>query len=128
MRTAFTFGLAATLLVSAAAAQTVPVRPGQCVRSVISELSQRLQDSRTGKAIAGSGSAVTFSNRLYQVSYDQEPAIRHSRVGDPVQICLVELPHDCPPGDTRGRVYKTVNLRTKQSWTLPDAEHACGGA
>jgi hypothetical protein len=45
-----------------------------------------------------------------------------------VRICLVSLPQNCPPGDTRGRIYKTTNLRTRQSWTLPDSEHSCGGA
>jgi hypothetical protein len=25
-------------------------------------------------------------------------------------------------------VYKTTNLRTRRSWSLPDAEHMCGGA
>jgi hypothetical protein len=40
----------------------------------------------------------------------------------------VELPTDCPPGDDRGKVYKTTNKRTGESWTQADAEHMCGGA
>jgi hypothetical protein len=43
-------------------------------------------------------------------------------------MCLVQLPFACPAGDVRGRWYTTTNLRTLESWTLPDAEHGCGGA
>jgi hypothetical protein len=42
--------------------------------------------------------------------------------------CLTKLPTHCPPGDQRGKWYTTTNLRTDESWTLPDAEHMCGGA
>ena len=31
-------------------------------------------------------------------------------------------------GDARGRIYTTTNLRTLESWTMPDSEHQCGGA
>ncbi len=55
-------------------------------------------------------------------------AVDRSRPGDPVRICLVSIPKHCPPGDNRGRTYKTTNLRTHRAWTLPDSEHMCGGA
>ena len=55
-------------------------------------------------------------------------AIEQSKKGDPVRMCLVSIPHPCPKGDDRGRVYKTTNLRTHKSWSLPDSEHMCGGA
>lgn len=115
------------LIVSAEAAG-VPTRVGQCAATTISKIGQRLEDSATGKPIAGSGSAVSFANRGYQVSYDQVQEIRHSRRGDHMLMCLVKLPEDCPPGDNRGRIYTTTNLRTLESWTLPDSEHSCGGA
>jgi hypothetical protein len=75
-----------------------------------------------------SGSAVTFNNGGYNVSYDLVDAIRDSRIGDHVMICLVYAPKDCPPGDDRGKTYTVTNLRTLESWTLPDSEHMCGGA
>jgi hypothetical protein len=78
--------------------------------------------------IADSGSAVEFANGLYQVSYDQVRAVNRSRRGDPVSICLRALPENCPRGDDRGKIYRATNLRTRQSWTLPDSEHSCGGA
>jgi hypothetical protein len=56
------------------------------------------------------------------------PAIKESRQGDPVRMCLVSIPRKCPKDDNRGRVYRTTNLRTRKPWTLPDSEHMCGGA
>lgn len=105
-----------------------PIALGACALTRISEVTQRLEDGGTHRVIPDSGSAVSFANGHYQVSYDQVPAVNQSRRGDPVYICLVQLPRHCPPGDRRGRVYTTTNLRTLQSWTLPDSEHSCGGA
>jgi hypothetical protein len=134
MRPAALCALALALVLSplasggSAAAGPLPSRIGQCTRTAISRIGQRLEDGSTGRPIPGSGSAVNFANGGYQVSYDEIPQINRSRRGDPVRMCLVSLPKNCPPGDDRGRVYRTTNLRTHQSWTLPDAEHMCGGA
>ena len=132
---AFVIGLLAlALAVQAADAQRRPparppvLRVGTCVRTVIARVSQRLEDGVTHRVIPDSGSAVEFANGLYQVSYDQVPAVNRSRRGDPVFICLMSLPTHCPPGDDRGKLYTTTNLRTEDSWTLPDSEHGCGGA
>ncbi len=112
----------------AAAAGRLPTAPGTCVLTRIAAIGERLIDAKTGRPIPGSGSAVAFANKGYQVSYDEVSAILHSRAGDSVFLCLIEIPRGCPPGDNRGRVYTTTNLRTLESWTLPDAEHSCGGA
>lgn len=101
---------------------------GSCVRTTIAEVTQRLQDGATGRVIADSGSAVRFANGLYQVSYDQVAPLNQSRRGDPVFVCLIALPEHCPPGDDRGKLYTTTNLRSYESWTLPDSAHGCGGA
>jgi hypothetical protein len=74
------------------------------------------------------GIGVDLANGIYGVSYDSVRAVRRSRVGDRVRSCLVSIPRGCPPGDDRGREYRTTNLRTRQSWTLPDSQHGCGGA
>lgn len=118
------------LLASAgpAGADPLPTRIGQCSRTTIASIGTRLEDGATHRPIPGSGSAVNFANGGYQVSYDTVSAIDHSRRGDPVTMCLVSKPKDCPPGDNRGMTYKTTNLRTKGAWTLPDSEHMCGGA
>jgi len=81
-----------------------------------------------GPEVAGSGSAVSFANGGYQVSYDEVAAVNRAKKGDSVLMCLISLPEDCPPGDDRGKVYTVTDMRTVESWTLPDAEHHCGGA
>jgi len=112
----------------AAAADPLPARIGDCTQTAIAKIATRLVDGSTDRPIPGSGSAVSFANGGYQVSYDTVAAIARSRVGDPVTLCLISLPKNCPPGDRRGAVYKATNLRTRGSWTLPDSEHSCGGA
>jgi hypothetical protein len=104
------------------------MRVGTCVRTTISRVTQRLEDGQNHRVIPDSGSAVDFANGLGQVSYDQVAPLNQSRRGDPVFVCLMSLPQHCPPGDVRGKVYTTTNLRTQESWTLPDAAHGCGGA
>ena len=119
-----------SLCTTAAPAMTdsLPPRVGPCTDTTIQEVTTRLVDAATNHPILDSGSAVTFASGGYQVSYDTVAAITQSRPGDKVTMCLVKIPEHCPPGDDRGRVYKTTNLRTRQSWTLPDSEHSCGGA
>lgn len=112
----------------AARSDPPPARVGTCAATRISAVGQRLEDGATHRAMPGSGSAVEFANGLYQVSYDEVASVNESRRGDPVFICLVRLPVRCPPGDSRGRLYTTTNLRTEQSWTLADSQHGCGGA
>jgi hypothetical protein len=100
------------------------VRVGQCVNSRIVAVHARLE----GDPNFESGVGVELANGIYGVSYESVPAVRRSRVGDRVRSCLVAIPRHCPPGDDRGRMYRTTNLRTRQSWTLPDSQHSCGGA
>ena len=110
------------------AQERLPAAPGTCVLTTITSIGTRLVDGSTGRPIPGSGSAVTFANKGYQVSYGQEPAITRSQRGNRVYMCLMKVPKGCPPGDNRGRIYTTTNLRNMESWTLPDSEHSCGGA
>jgi len=129
IRTAIAFGL--TLVVAAPASARegrMPRHVGECVVTHVRAVETRLEDGVTHEALAGSGSAVRFTNGGYQVSYETVPAVEASRRGDPVRMCLTSVPQDCPPGDNRGREYRVTNLRTHGSWRLPDAEHMCGGA
>jgi hypothetical protein len=116
--------LAAVLLFAAsgaASAEPLPTRVGDCASTTIKEVGTRLD-------MPGSGSALRFENGGGQVGYDTIPAIDQSRPGDPVRVCLVSVPRNCPKGDDRGRVYRTTNLRTHQNWELADSAHMCGGA
>jgi hypothetical protein len=126
MRRWIVLGLSAAVVAASAEAAPLPKHVGQCSTTRIKDVETRLEDGNT--PILDSGSAVVFINDGYQVSYDTVSAITHSRAGDPVRMCLVTIPHPCPRGDDRGRIYKTTNLRTHRSWTLPDSEHSCGGA
>jgi hypothetical protein len=116
------------LVAATAAAGSLPTIPGTCARTVVTVVGQRLSDGPSGPPIPGSGSAVNFANGGYQVSYDEIEAVNLARANDPVVLCLVRLPSNCPPGDERGKIYATVDLRTLLFWVLPDSEHACGGA
>ena len=122
---------AALLLLGAAAARAevtpndpLPARILTCGGSVITEIGPRLE----GDTNFSSGTSVFYKNGGSQVSYDKIAAIINSRKGDHVLICLVFIPEKCPPGDNRGKIYTTTNLRTLESWTPPDSEHSCGGA
>lgn len=105
----------------------MPRRLGECARTTIRSVGTRLEE-QDGQPVPGSGSDVLLANGVYGVSYEQEPPVDRSRPGDRVLTCLVGIPRGCPPGDDRGRSYTTTNLRTGESWTLPDASHMCGGA
>jgi hypothetical protein len=105
----------------------MPRVPGTCSLTRVQRVTFRLEDG-SGHEVRNSGSAVILENGVYGVSYDPVPEVEHSRRGDRVLTCLVKLPTNCPRGDDRGKLYTTTNLRTEESWTLPDAEHRCGGA
>lgn len=109
--------------------QGLPGHVGECTITKIASISTRFGDELKFPVDEfDAGSAVTYANEGYQVSYSYIDALANSNIGDEVLVCLVSVPHDCPPGDDRGRFYSATNLRTKGSWLLPDAQHMCGGA
>lgn len=95
---------------------------GECARSSVYNTGPRLVNSPT------SGTSIEFSNGIDLVSYDIVPAAQNSKSGDPVNICLISIPKNCPPGDDRGRLYTVTNLRTNRNFTMSDSQHSCGGA
>ena len=97
---------------------------GTCYRSRITHVTSRFG----GTPSRDDGTVVLFKSGLQQVSYGIVEAVLRSRPGDSVTSCVVSLPKDCPPGDTRGIYYRTHDWRTRESWTLPDSQHECGGA
>jgi hypothetical protein len=99
-------------------------RVGQCVNSRITSIGGRLE----GDTSFESGMHFDTAAGVGGVDYEVVPALRRSRVGDPVRSCLVSIPRHCPRGDDRGRIYLTTNLRTHQSWRMSDSQHSCGGA
>ncbi len=111
--------------------QTVPEKVGQCTTTVVAAFSDRFGNPlpKTGHPDAElNGVRIYFSNGGSQVSYGRDAPIIRSKVGDKVRMCLTSIPKNCPPGDDRGRIYKSTNLRTGGSWSLTAEQHMCGGA
>lgn len=106
-------------LYASAWAKGLPSRVGECVSTRITEL-------HPDEDITGS--RVSFENGGVQESYETVQEVEDSNVGDPVRMCLISIPTDCPKGDNRGRIYRTTNLRTRQTWEMSDSKHICGGA
>ncbi|WP_375383287.1 lysozyme inhibitor LprI family protein [uncultured Sphingomonas sp.] len=100
-------------------------RVGRCETTKLDHISERLEPVEGEKP---DGMSLGYADGVRQVSYDRDPAVLRSRLGDPVRVCLASIPSHCPPNDERGRVYRIRNLRTGVTWRLPDAEHECGGA
>jgi hypothetical protein len=122
---------AVVLLLGAATAQAkvtpndpLPAHILTCGGSVITAIGGRLE----GDTDFSSGTHVDYQNGGAGVSYEKVGAVANSKIGDHVFICLVFIPRNCPAGDDRGKIYTTTNLRTLDSWTLPDSQHSCGGA
>jgi hypothetical protein len=121
--------------ISVAARQTPapsnPARVGECAERTIAVILTRLNEklpSKKPRPGDDGGSYVRYTNNDTQVSYEWNAALVHSKVGDKVRFCLISIPKDCPPGDNRGRVYETTNLRTHGVWKMQDDPHMCGGA
>ena len=113
-----------------AEAHGLPKRIGECRETRITQITTRWGDPLTYDEdyYSASGSLVRFSNGGNQVSFSKVQELIRSRVRDRVRMCLISVPEHCPPGDDRGRSYRTTNLRTGESWTLPDDTRVCGGA
>jgi len=107
---------------------SLPKKIGECSKTKVLKVGQRLKDGITGQDIANSGSEIEYANGIYQVSYDNIAGIDNSIIGDGVNLCLVSVPDNCPIGDSRGKVYEATNLRTSETWTAGDSQHGCGGA
>jgi hypothetical protein len=107
----------------------LPGKVGECADTTITSITDRYgadltpANSRKG---ADKGTIVRFSNSGVQVSLEKERAVARSQIFDKVNMCLVAIPRDCPAGDIRGRVYKTTNLRTGESWSLANDVRNCG--
>ena len=106
----------------------MPRKVGECAETTITSITDRYGEDLAPRAKKGTdpGTIVRFSNSGAQVSMRRENTIVHSQVFDKVNMCLVEVPKECP-GDLRGRIYRTTNLRTKESWSLSNDIKNCGG-
>ena len=120
----------ASLAFTEGAQAQMPRKVGACtpatIKSIGTRFSEKLVKPKSGAI--DEGTSVELSNGVYGVSYEYVEAVARSRIGDQVMTCLVSVPKGCPKGDNRGKTYTTTNLRTQDSWTMPDSQHMCGGA
>jgi len=104
----------------------VPERPGECAGTRIAEVTTRFGNP-VGYSNEDEGTAITFENGGYQVSYSRD-GLQEAKAGDRVVVCMMSVLHDCPNGDDRGNLFYTLDLETNGQWTLTDTQHMCGGA
>ena len=105
----------------------LPKKVGECFETTITSITDRYGEDLPARAKKGAdpGTIVRFSNSGVQVSLRRESSIVHSQIFDKVNMCLVEVPKECP-NDLRGRIYRTTNLRTKETWSLANDIRSCG--
>ena len=97
-------------------------RVGQCFATAVHDTGGRLEGDLT------SGTSVGFEDGHTMVDYEQHPEVQAWQPGDPVKLCVTDLPKNCPAGDHRGIGYSATNTRTGETWKAGDSEHTCGGA
>ncbi|HEX4181137.1 MAG TPA: DUF2939 domain-containing protein [Caulobacteraceae bacterium] len=95
---------------------------GTCFDTEVASIASRLENT------PGSGDEVEYSDGHIQVSYDTSRVVQGFRLGDPIRLCVTDLPGHCPPADDRGIGFVAINGRTGGRWKAGDAEHGCGGA
>ena len=131
-----TLALCATFATPATASYVVKVNPPKCEIVIVEKVwrsppitSENRQYFPGNERPSGDASAVSYTNGLHQNGgYRKVPAMERSRLGDRVNLCLIEFLAGCPAGDDRGKTYRATNLRTRLTWTAADASHICGGA
>lgn len=104
-----------------------PQKLAQCEKTRIKELTTRF-GRPLADAVPDTGIFIEYDNGGYIYDYDRDSSFDGTAKGQPVVLCLMSIPRDCPTGDDRGRVYYTLDLVTRQSWISGDSEHGCGGA
>jgi len=114
---------------------------GACAETTITKIADRFDEplsptpfkpgekrDKDGGPLMDQGTYVQYQNGAEQIHAEWNAGVAHSKLGDPVRLCMVWKPKKCPPGDDRGRIYKATNLRTKKTWQMSESWHSCGGA
>jgi hypothetical protein len=95
---------------------------GTCFDTQVASIGSRLENT------PDSGDEVDYTDGHYQTSYDKSPVVQAFHVGDPIRLCVTDLPGHCPPADDRGIGFVAIDGRTGGRWEADDSEHSCGGA
>ena len=109
---------------------SIPQTSGQCVLTKIKSITTRWGEEITNDN-AGDGTSVEYDNGGSLVEYQRSDTFTNMsnvvKAGHPAVMCLVSIPHDCPIGDDRGRVFYSYDLVTATDWLMADSQHSCGG-
>lgn len=105
----------------------IPMKHAECSRTRIKSITTRFGEPVSYEN-EGDGTAVEYENGGFVISYSRDVGFFQAKAGQPVVVCLLSVPYDCPAGDDRGRFYYTLNLATRSEWVQADAQHMCGGA
>ncbi len=104
-----------------------PEIPFQCSDTRIATIGTRLTEG-DGTPVPDSGSVIVLNNGIQLVDYVTPETVAREKPGDRVQVCLVWVPTDCPPGDDRGKTYRVYDYKQRRSYVMIDSGHMCGGA
>ncbi|MDX7952537.1 hypothetical protein P7D22_15310 [Lichenihabitans sp. Uapishka_5] len=91
---------------------------GDCVRTRVEAIGPQ----------PGGAAAIHYADGVQQAYDGGMLGQAETRLGDPIQLCLVAFTRDCGTlisNDQPGRTYATGNLRTGAAWTAPDTRSSC---
>jgi hypothetical protein len=113
-------------------------QPSRCEESTITKFMNYFEGQPDSGYVVAFQSKIgleRFSNATVAVvdrNAGKKSAIARQKVGDKVQVCLIETPsrdQSCNPDkDPRGRVYRVYNYRLKATYSGWNSNHGCGGA
>jgi hypothetical protein len=113
-------------------------QPYRCEDSVITKVGNYFEDDPTSGFYALFASKLGVENfsdsraAVVDRSAGQDSVMAKQRVGDKVQVCLINTPeagYGCNPNkDPRGRVYRVFNYRLRGAYSGWNSNHGCGGA
>lgn len=115
---------------------SIPTRIGDCFETQVVDKFFRLwapDDPEMPQEEYGIGKEIVLKLPNEFLLYtdqigDRQLASPDYAPGNPVQLCLVSIPTDCPPGDDRGKEYSLLDRKTGYQAVHIDSWHLCGGA
>lgn len=111
---------------SIAQVKDIDLTEGTCVSTKISKIGHRLEGNDDFSR--QSGSAVTFANGVFLVSYNESKVVRAANVGDSVLLCPVATQQGCRATSAPTRTVLMMHRKTSNFWKAYTSSHSCDGA
>jgi hypothetical protein len=99
----------------------------ECVLGNRGEVTHRRDDAnRTSSEKWDCGLTVYYWFDDVQTSYQTNLSVKDDwRIGDPIKLCRVDEPEDCPSGiHDESAIYLATNLRTDTNWQMRSRIHS----